>query len=75
LPISLLTLYCVNPSENLKKCLKKNYSTVFFSATLSPIKYYIEMLGGENESYRLKLPSPFKKENLNVYVSPVNITA
>ncbi|ALP88703.1 helicase C-terminal domain-containing protein [Clostridium butyricum] len=69
----VLTLYCVNPSENLKKCLKKNYSTVFFSATLSPIKYYIEMLGGENESYRLKLPSPFKKENLNVYVSPVNI--
>ena len=68
-----LTLYCVNPSDNLKKCLIKNYSTIFFSATLSPIKYYIDMLGGNEENYRLKLPSPFKKENLSVFVSPINI--
>lgn len=68
-----LTLYCVNPAENLKKCLIKNYSTIFFSATLSPIKYYIDMFGGNEENYRLKLPSPFKKENLSVFVSPINI--
>lgn len=68
-----LTLYCVNPSENLKKCLSRNHSTILFSATLSPIKYYIDMLGGNEEKYRLKLPSPFNKENLKVFVSPVNI--
>ncbi|WP_293977913.1 ATP-dependent DNA helicase [uncultured Clostridium sp.] len=68
-----ITLYCVNPAENIKKCLKKNHSTILFSATLSPIKYYIDMLGGNDENYRLKLPSPFKKENLEVFVSPINI--
>ena len=68
-----LTLYCVNPADNLRKCLIKNYSTIFFSATLSPIKYYIDMLGGNECNYRLKLPSPFKKEKLSVFVSPINI--
>lgn len=69
----LLTLYCVNPAKNLKEYLSKCYSTIFFSATISPIKYYIDMLGGNDETYRLKLPSPFKKENLKVYISPFNI--
>lgn len=68
-----LTLYCVNPSENLKEYLVKCYSTIFFSATISPIGYYISMLGGDGETYRLKLPSPFKKENLTVCISSINI--
>lgn len=68
-----ITLYCVNPSKNLKEYLSKCYSVIFFSATISPIMYYVSILGGENETYRLKLPSPFKKENLKVYLSPINI--
>ena len=69
----IITLYCVNPSKNIKSYLSKFYSTIFFSATLSPIRYYIDILGGDDESYRMKLPSPFKKENLQVLVSPINI--
>ena len=68
-----LTLNCVNPAKNLKEYLSKCYSVIFFSATISPIKYYISMLGGQDTTYRLKLPSPFKKENLKVHVSPINI--
>lgn len=68
-----LTLFCVSPAKNLKVYLSKCYSTILFSATLSPIKYYVNMLGGNEASYRLKLPSPFKKENLQVFVSPINI--
>jgi DNA excision repair protein ERCC-2 len=68
-----LTLYCVNPAKNLKEYLSKCSSAIFFSATISPIKYYIDMLGGHDETYRLKLPSPFKKENLKVYISSLNI--
>jgi len=68
-----LTLHCVNPAKNLKEYLSKCYSVIFFSATISPIKYYISMLGGHDATYRLKLPSPFKKENLKVHVSPINI--
>lgn len=68
-----LTLYCVNPAKNLKEYLSRCYSVIFFSATISPINYYISMLGGHDTTYRLKLPSPFKKENLKVHVSPINI--
>ncbi|AWK50128.1 ATP-dependent helicase [Clostridium beijerinckii] len=68
-----LTLYCVNTAKNLKEYLSKCYSVIFFSATISPIKYYINMLGGHDATYRLKLISPFKKENLKVHVSPINI--
>lgn len=68
-----VTLFCVDPSKNLKEYLGRCYSAIFFSATISPIKYYISMLGGHDETYRLKLPSPFKKENLKVYISAINI--
>ncbi|MDR3593314.1 ATP-dependent DNA helicase [Clostridium sp.] len=68
-----IILYCVNPSKNLKEYLSKCYSVIFFSATISPIIYYVSMLGGMDETYRLKLPSPFKKENLKVYLSSINI--
>lgn len=68
-----ITLYCVNPSKNLSEYLSKCYSVIFFSATISPIMYYVRMLGGKDGTYRLKLPSPFKKENLKVYLSPINI--
>lgn len=68
-----LTLYCVNPAKNLREYLGKCYSVIFFSATISPIKYYVNMLGGDDNTYRLKLPSPFNKENLKVHISPINI--
>ncbi|WP_297417754.1 ATP-dependent DNA helicase [Clostridium sp.] len=68
-----VTLYCVNPAKNLKEYLEKCYSVIFFSATISPIKYYINMLGGHDETYRLRLASPFSKENLKVYMSSINI--
>lgn len=68
-----LKLFCVNPSKNLSKIIQRTYSTIIFSATLSPINYYIDLLGGNNESYRLKLISPFKKENLKVYVNSLNV--
>lgn len=68
-----LKLFCVNPSKNLSKIVQKTYSTIIFSATLSPINYYIDLLGGDDKSYRLKLPSPFKKKNLKVEVNSLNV--
>ena len=38
-----IRLFCVNPSVNLKESLDKGISTVFFSATLLPIRYYKEL--------------------------------
>ena len=66
-------LFCVNPSKNLSKIVQGSYSTIIFSATLTPINYYIDLLGGNEKSYRMKLQSPFKKENLKVYGHPLNM--
>lgn len=66
-------LFCVNPSKNLSNIIQRAHSTTIFSATLTPIKYYIDVLGGDNKSYRMKLPSPFKKENLKVYSNFLNM--
>lgn len=60
----LLKMFCVDTSEVMKKCLEKVKSTVFFSATLTPMNYFIKLLGGDNDSYKISLPSPFKRENL-----------
>ena len=66
-------MFCVNPSKNLSKVVQESYSTTIFSATLTPINYYIDLLGGDDKSYRIKLPSPFKKENLRIYGHPLNM--
>ena len=55
----LLKLYCVNPSRNLKSCMEKGNSTVFFSATLLPVMYYKELLSGNKEDYAVYVNSPF----------------
>lgn len=68
-----IKLFCVNPSKNLSKIVQESYSTTIFSATLTPINYYIDLLGGNDKSYRMKLPSPFKKENLKIYGHPLNM--
>lgn len=69
-----IKLYCINPSKNLEKIVNESYASILFSATLSPINYYIDLLGGDVErSYRLRLQSPFPKANLNVSRSNLNM--
>ena len=55
--------FCMNPAHPIQEMTKKGRSTIFFSATLSPIDYYLSLLGGEDKTKRLSLPSPFDKEN------------
>lgn len=69
----IVRLFCVNPSKNLSKIIQGSYSSIIFSATLSPLSYYIDLLGGDSKSYRMKLDSPFKKENLKIYKYPLNM--
>lgn len=54
-----LRLFCVNPSLNLKQCMAKGRSTVLFSATLLPIQYYKNLLGGEEQDYEVYAQSTF----------------
>ena len=59
----MVKLMCVNPSVCLRECLGKGVGTVFFSATLLPIRYYKELLSGSQEEYAVYAKSPFKAEN------------
>lgn len=64
-----LKLFCINPSKNLRECLDKGNSTVFFSATLLPVLYYKELLSGELEDYAVYADSPFDMKKRLLLVS------
>jgi DNA excision repair protein ERCC-2 len=58
-----IKLQCMDPSKNLLTCMERGRSTVLFSATLLPIHYYMEQLGGKKEDYAVYAPSSFLTEN------------
>ncbi len=64
--VGRLRLFCVDPSLLLRAALEDLGSTVFFSATLRPIEYYRESLGGDAADPILVLDSPFSTDALRV---------
>lgn len=58
----MIRLFCVNPIRNIGECLAQGVSTVFFSATLLPIRYYRELLSNDEEDYTVYVNSPFSQE-------------
>ena len=58
-----IKLYCINPSVNLRECMDKGISSIFFSATLLPVNYYKGLLSGDEEDYAIYTNSPFDKSN------------
>ncbi|WNR44474.1 ATP-dependent DNA helicase [Paenibacillus roseipurpureus] len=65
-------LACLDPSHLLKQMGKGYRSHVFFSATLSPLSYYMDALGAGEHDYSVKVPSPFAKEQLDVRIQPIS---
>ena len=57
-----LKLLCMEPARQLKERMDRGRSAVLFSATLLPMNYYKEQLGGEAEDYAIYVPSPFDTE-------------
>lgn len=57
-----IKLFCVNPAQNLQKCLDKGVSTMFFSATLLPLPYYRKMLSTRKENFGMYVASPFEQK-------------
>lgn len=55
---------CLDSSHLIRTTLDKLMSGIFFSATLSPLEYYVHCLGGDDETPKLILPSPFDKTHL-----------
>lgn len=78
----ILRQICLDPAQFLDESLRKGRSTIFFSATLSPIDYFISVLGcavpvdtgkkrhrKEISVKRCVLPSPFSQEHLGLFVA------
>jgi Rad3-related DNA helicase len=61
-----ITLMCLDPSEKLAETLKKAVGSVFFSATLTPLTYFKNVLGGNEDDKTARLPSPFDRKHLCV---------
>ncbi len=64
----ILKLFCVNPSVNLAECMKKGRSSILFSATLLPIRYYKELLGAEEGDYEVYARSVFDPERRALFI-------
>ena len=64
-----LRLFCIDPCRNVREALKRGSSAVFFSATLTPLEYFREILGGDEEDLLLSLDSPFPHENLRLLLA------
>ncbi len=66
----LVKLFCIDPpSYLLSETLKKGKAAIFFSATLTPLDYYRDVLGGgDEEDYIIRFSSPFSKDNLCLLV-------
>lgn len=64
-----LKIYCVDSSYMLSKILERSRTSVLFSATLTPLEYYKELLGANSSDYHMRLTSPFDKENLHLLIN------
>ncbi len=64
-----LCLKCMEPDRLLNDHLLKARCSVFFSATLLPIKYFKEQLAGRPEDYCIYAPSPFNSSKRLVMVA------
>lgn len=63
----MLKLYCVHPANNLSECIEKGNATIFFSATMLPIRYYKELLHDEEADSAIYIASPFPKKNRGLF--------
>ncbi len=56
-------LYCLDPAPMLAAPLERSRSAVFFSATLLPLDYFMQLLTGAAEHPKQIFQSPFPLEN------------
>ncbi len=64
-----LKLFCLDPSKLLGEITGRVKAAVFYSATLTPLHYFKDILGGGKEDYNMKLPSPFEDSNLSLSIA------
>lgn len=60
---------CLDPSHFIDQSLELGLGAVLFSATLSPMDYYQNVLGGIDHSLAYQLPSPFPVQNQAIMIT------
>jgi DNA excision repair protein ERCC-2 len=63
-----LKLFCVDPSVHLEKVMSRCQTAIFFSATMTPMDYFKQILGCDQSAHHLILHSPFPGENLGLFI-------
>ena len=64
-----VNIFCLDPSYILDKIQNRAHSSIMFSATLTPLDYFSQILGGGKDAGRIDLPSPFDPKKLCVAVA------
>ena len=64
-----MRLYCLDPSVQIRNSLTRAKSAIFFSATMAPIEYFRDLLGGDRDDFTVSIASPFPTENLALLVA------
>ncbi len=64
-----IKLQCMDPSGHIAEITERARSTVLFSATLLPIRYYKEQLGGKKKDMAVYAQSVFAKEQRKVMIA------
>jgi len=54
-------LFCAEPSGFIAAALDKGVAAAAFSATLTPLEYFKQLLGGREEDGAASIPSPFDR--------------
>jgi DNA excision repair protein ERCC-2 len=67
-------IFCADPSARLRADLEGLRCAVFFSATLSPVEYFRDLLGGLPDDEFVSTGSPFRSGQLELVVLPIDIT-
>lgn len=60
---------CLDPSDLLREAMEKGRAAVLFSATLTPLDYFSAVLGGDETSCRMALPSPYERDHLKLLIA------
>lgn len=69
-----VTVFCANPSARLRADLQGLRSAVFFSATLSPMDYFRDLLGGREDDDSPVFDSPFQPDQMRLRILPADVT-
>lgn len=65
----MVRLLCANPAASLERCAKRAQFNIYFSATLVPIDYYKNLLGGDKDDKAVYAKSVFDPDKRGLFIA------